>query len=605
MAITFIYPIKSTPQSSIDYNTNNKESIMVNKKDDGLDSLNYVMRNKNGIINEVPKEYLEKMKPYINIEGNKVIFETIKSALNCSVKNANEQWNFVRNKYKVKINKNKKENLQYCIVQNFGIDLDPLIANEIGRKFAEKYLNKYQCIISTHINTGYVHNHIEFNATSFIDGKKFNDCLKSIREIRKISDELCEEYNLHVLDKTRNFDLIKYKSDEGKIKFYEPTDRKNKIEENEFANRNDYRNTEKYKKYEGSHSDILKSDINSIVDKVNTYDEFIEQMKSIGYQIKDKNKNGSWRKNISFKKDTWDSFKRDCKLGQEYTREAITERIGANKGNKIDNTKDVKYKTDNMNNDNPFNSIQRFYEYKERKSRKKKNEIEIYVIADTQRMCNKVNTLDVRTLSNNSDNSRQILYNSSKKNQYLLDRINGNLKTLNFIEENKIENFDQIEQAISSLCSRRDLAKNELKKVNIALKKANEKIEMVKKYNILKDNINLNKDNKEYNDYEKGNDLELLKNYELILENNKLLSKDDVDMYIDKYNKFLNTYKDLSKQLENINSKIKEFDNCIFNIGYVDKENENKYKNQIERYYTIKNNDGKENSRQDDNEERE
>lgn len=96
MAITFIYPIKSTPANSIEYNKTNKEGTVIKEKDDSMDSLNYIMRDKRGNVTELSKEYLEKMKGYISIKDNKVTFETINTALNCSLNNANEQWKIGR-----------------------------------------------------------------------------------------------------------------------------------------------------------------------------------------------------------------------------------------------------------------------------------------------------------------------------------------------------------------------------------------------------------------------------------------------------------------------------------------------------------------------------
>lgn len=332
MAVTFIYPVRVTGQNSINYDTEAKEAKIEKNKNDSKDSLNYIMRDKKGNTYELSSEYMEKMRAYISIdEKGKVTFKTVSSFLNCSEKNTYAEWERIR---ELKNPKNGKSgNLQYCIVQNFGEDIDPAIANEIGVKFAEEYLSQYQCVVSTHINTGHVHNHIEFNATSFLDGKKYNDCLKSIKDIRELSDRLCEEYNLEVLEGTKEFNYIVYKDANGKTKVYEPTERKNEIKEGEYANKNDYRNTEQYAGIlarQKDHHEILKEDIDRLLPHVSSYEDLLKQLENVGYDIKAKTKDGSWKKHISFKLPDWEKYTRDSHLGEEYTREYLVQKIEEN-----------------------------------------------------------------------------------------------------------------------------------------------------------------------------------------------------------------------------------------------------------------------------------
>lgn len=600
MAITFIYPIKSTPANSIEYNKSNKEGTVIKEKDDSMDSLNYIMRDKRGNVSELSKEYLEKMKGYISIKDNKVTFETISTALNCSLNNANEQWNLIRQKYERNRKANIKENLQYCIVQNFGNDLDPLIANEIGVKFAKDYLSDYQCIVSTHINTGYVHNHIEFNATSFVTGKKFNDNLKAVSDIRKISDKLCEEYNLDILENTRDLNLIKYKDMEGNTKFFEPTERKNKILENEFSNKNDYRNTVQFKNFEKSnetHLETLRKDINKVIPFSNSYDEFIQQMINLGYEVKAKNKKGEWRKSISFKEATWDKFTRDKSLGEEYSRENLTKLIlnnlEKNKNKTIAasvNKSEIEVIDDTYNNEmvRKLDVDYRYIKKKDGIEKIQRSGIEKYIIIDTKKLDKEINNM-----INNAykiENKKQTLSTESKRKQYLLDRINGNLKTLKFVEDKSIKSFDQIQGIVSVLYEKRNKANNEINNIAAALKKANRNVILINKYNDLKEIISLNNENNnnEYNNFEKTNDLKLLESYENELKRLNLFSENNQVKYIDKYNKFNNSFKQLCIALENINKQIKDYDECVFNIKYVDKNNENKYEQEINKYYSVR-----------------
>ena len=95
----------------------------------------------------------------------------------------------------------------YHFIQSFAPDdpVTPEQAHEIGRAFAEKYLKgKYEYVISTHVDKGHIHNHIIFNATSFTNLKKYRYCGDTeLDKIRAISDKLCEENGLSVIESQR------------------------------------------------------------------------------------------------------------------------------------------------------------------------------------------------------------------------------------------------------------------------------------------------------------------------------------------------------------------------------------------------------------------
>lgn len=46
---------------------------------------------------------------------------------------------------------------------------------------------------------GYIHNHFVINSVSFIDGKKYYDNTANYNRMRTVSDKLCEEHNLSVI----------------------------------------------------------------------------------------------------------------------------------------------------------------------------------------------------------------------------------------------------------------------------------------------------------------------------------------------------------------------------------------------------------------------
>ena len=96
-----------------------------------------------------------------------------------------------------------KENgiLAFHAYQSFNEgEVTPEIAHEIGVKLAnEMWGDRFQVVVSTHLNTEHLHNHFVINSVSFKDGKKYYSNLTNTALLRKTSDEICEEYGLSVL----------------------------------------------------------------------------------------------------------------------------------------------------------------------------------------------------------------------------------------------------------------------------------------------------------------------------------------------------------------------------------------------------------------------
>ena len=79
-------------------------------------------------------------------------------------------------------------------------EVTPDVAHEIGVKFVEEMFKDYEVIVSTHQNTNHIHNHFILNSVSFKTGKKYNNNRTNLAKLRHISDSLCAEYGLSVLD---------------------------------------------------------------------------------------------------------------------------------------------------------------------------------------------------------------------------------------------------------------------------------------------------------------------------------------------------------------------------------------------------------------------
>lgn len=64
---------------------------------------------------------------------------------------------------------------------------------------------KFQVVVSTHLNTGHIHNHLVWNSVSMENGRKYRSNEKSyVAQIRRISDELCRKHQLSVIDTAKS-----------------------------------------------------------------------------------------------------------------------------------------------------------------------------------------------------------------------------------------------------------------------------------------------------------------------------------------------------------------------------------------------------------------
>ena len=53
--------------------------------------------------------------------------------------------------------------------------------------------DRFQVVVSTHLNTDNIHNHFVINSVSFKDGYKYYSNLSNTALIWKTLDEICEE----------------------------------------------------------------------------------------------------------------------------------------------------------------------------------------------------------------------------------------------------------------------------------------------------------------------------------------------------------------------------------------------------------------------------
>lgn len=119
------------------------------------------------------------------------------NALNCTPASAYEQMQETKKEY------GKKNGiLAFHGYQSFAPgEVTPEVAHEIGMKFAEQmWGGSFEVVVATHLDTDCCHNHFVLNSVSFVDGKKYNSCKANNRRMRELSDNLCREYGLSVIE---------------------------------------------------------------------------------------------------------------------------------------------------------------------------------------------------------------------------------------------------------------------------------------------------------------------------------------------------------------------------------------------------------------------
>ena len=93
-------------------------------------------------------------------------------------------------------------------------------ANQIGYELAERLLHgEHAFIVATHTDRKHVHNHIVFCATALDCSHKFRNVWNSSRLVAEISDELCREHHLLVVQNPQNKTVFyeKWEGDQAKL----------------------------------------------------------------------------------------------------------------------------------------------------------------------------------------------------------------------------------------------------------------------------------------------------------------------------------------------------------------------------------------------------
>ena len=92
-------------------------------------------------------------------------------------------------------------NVAYHAYQSFKPgEVTPELCHQMGVELAKRMWGEdHQVLVATHFNTGTYHNHLVISSVNMWDGRKFDCSKRAYYELRRLSDELCEEHGLSVI----------------------------------------------------------------------------------------------------------------------------------------------------------------------------------------------------------------------------------------------------------------------------------------------------------------------------------------------------------------------------------------------------------------------
>lgn len=99
--------------------------------------------------------------------------------------------------------------IAYQVRQSFKPgEVTPEEANRIGYEFAQRFLKgEHAFLVCTHTDKKHIHNHIYWNSTALDCTRKFKNFIGSYRAVRRLSDLICAEHRLSVVENPQKHGL--------------------------------------------------------------------------------------------------------------------------------------------------------------------------------------------------------------------------------------------------------------------------------------------------------------------------------------------------------------------------------------------------------------
>ena len=212
------------------------------------------------------------------------------SSYECDPKTVLEEFLLTKRAYQQSTGRRQNNDvIAYMIRQSFKPgEVTPEEANRLGYELGMRFTKgKHAFIVDTHTDKPHIHNHIIFNSTMLDASKKFNNFWFSGLAIQRLSDLICLENGLSVIER-------KSKSERQQQPKYEKKD---------------------------TFRDGIRLAIDEVLEKnPNDFNQFLVLMEDVGFEVKR-------GKHIAFRSKGQQRFIRLCSLGEGYSEEEIRDGI--------------------------------------------------------------------------------------------------------------------------------------------------------------------------------------------------------------------------------------------------------------------------------------
>ena len=125
------------------------------------------------------------------------------SSYECSPLTVDEEFMLSKRQYELVTGRRQKSDvIAYQIRQSFKPgEITAEEANKVGYELAMRFTKgKYAFIVATHTDREHIHNHIIYNSTALDSTRKFRDFLLSGLAVQRLSDLICLEHQLSVIE---------------------------------------------------------------------------------------------------------------------------------------------------------------------------------------------------------------------------------------------------------------------------------------------------------------------------------------------------------------------------------------------------------------------
>ena len=178
------------------------------------------------------------------------------SCYECSPLTVDEEFMLSKRQYELSTGRSQKSDIiAYQIRQSFKPgEITAEEANNVGYELAMRFTKgKHAFIVATHTDRHHIHNHVIFNSTALDGTRKFRDFFFSALAVQRLSDLICLEHQLSVIE-------IKPYRERQKRTLYPPKE---------------------------SNRDRLCGIIDSILtEKPKDYEDFLQKLEQQGYEVK-------------------------------------------------------------------------------------------------------------------------------------------------------------------------------------------------------------------------------------------------------------------------------------------------------------------------------